>query len=151
MGSGVHQKPLVCWCSYVACYLFGYFLQFYWYFIHFVGVAFGLLGVWKLAYRLTARRDLAWFAMLMLNLSGVINFDIIPYNDNYILVTFWAWIIYFFLRAVYENPAWWLLFALFAGLATMGKYSTLSLVGSVFLLTLFVKQVRQSYRYPVFI
>lgn len=46
------------------------------------------IGVWKLAYRLTARRDLAWFAMLMLNLSGVINFDIIPYNDNYILVTF---------------------------------------------------------------
>ncbi|AIN65852.1 ArnT family glycosyltransferase [Providencia stuartii] len=132
-----------------AIYL-GISYSFYWYFIHFVGVAFGLLGVWKLAYRLTARRDLAWFAMLMLNLSGVINFDIIPYNDNYILVTFWAWIIYFFLRAVYENPAWWLLFALFAGLATMGKYSTLSLVGSVFLLTLFVKQVRQSYRYPVF-
>lgn len=91
-----------------AIYL-GISYSFYWYFIHFVGVAFGLLGVWKLAYRLTARRDLAWFAMLMLNLSGVINFDIIPYNDNYILVTFWAWIIYFFLRAVYENPAWWLL------------------------------------------
>ncbi|TOL41086.1 hypothetical protein CGH97_26605, partial [Vibrio parahaemolyticus] len=69
---------------------------------------------------------------------------IIPYNDNYILVTLWPWTIYFFLRAVDDNLAWWLPFALFAGLATMGKYSTLALVGSVFLLTLFVKQVRQS-------
>ncbi len=56
----------------------------------------------------------------------------------------------FLLRAVDDNPVWWLPFALFAGLATMGKYSTLALVGSVFLLTIFVKQVRQSYRHPVF-
>ncbi len=71
---------------YYAIYL-GISYSFYWYFIHFAGIAFGLLGVWKLAFHLTGRRDLAWFAMLMLNLSGVINFDIIPYNDNYILVT----------------------------------------------------------------
>ncbi|UDG80577.1 hypothetical protein GFV14_00030 [Candidatus Hartigia pinicola] len=122
----------------------------YWYFIHFFGIALGLLGVWKLAYYLSKRYDLAWFAMLILHLSGVINFDSIPYNDNYILVTLWSWTIYFFLRAIYENPAWWLLFSLCSGLATMGKYSTLSLVGSVFLLTLFIKQVRQSYRYPIF-
>ena len=124
--------------------------SFYWYLSHFIGIGFGLLGVWKLAYRLTGRRDLAWFAMLMMNLSGVINFDIIPYNDNYILVTFWPWVIYLFLRAVEDNPLWWLPFALVTGLATMGKYSTLALVGSVFLLTLFVKQARQSYRHPVF-
>ncbi len=124
--------------------------DFYWYFIHFTGIAIGMLGVWHLAYRLTERKDLAWFALLLLNLSGVINFDIIPYNDNYILVTFWAWILYFFLRAVYDHPAWWLAFALCSALATMGKYSTLALVGSVFLLTLFVKPVRRCYRYPVF-
>ena len=29
--------------------------------------------------------------MLGLNLSGIINFDIIPYNDNYILVGCWPW------------------------------------------------------------
>ena len=124
--------------------------DFYWYFIHFTGIAIGMLGVWHLAYRLTNRKDLAWFALLLLNLSGIINFDIIPYNDNYILVTFWAWILYFFLRAVYDHPAWWLAFALCSALATMGKYSTLALVGSVFLLTLFVKPVRRCYRYPVF-
>lgn len=124
--------------------------DFYWYFIHFFGIAIGMLGVWHLSYRLTQRKDLAWFALLILNLSGIINFDIIPYNDNYILVTFWAWIIYAFIRAVYDNPAWWLLFSLCSALATMGKYSTLALVGSVFLLTLFVKSVRQCYRQPIF-
>ncbi len=124
--------------------------SFYWYFIHFVGIAIGMIGVWQLAYRLSHKIELAWFALLILNLSGIINFDIIPYNDNYILVTLWPWVLLFFLRAVYDHPKWWLAFALVSGLATMGKYSTLALVGTVFLLTLFVPKVRKSYQQPLF-
>lgn len=122
----------------------------YWYVIHFIGVAIGMLGVWYLAYRLTGKYQLAWFALLLLNLSGIINFDIIPYNDNYILVALWPWMFYFFLRAVYDTKKWWLLFSLAAGLATMAKYSTLSIVGSIFLLSLFIPKVRENYRHPWF-
>ncbi len=125
-------------------------LSFYWYFIHFVAIAIGMLGVWQLAFRLTGKVVLAWLAMLTLNLSGIINFDIIPYNDNYLLVILWPWSLLFFLRAIDDHPKWWLAFALTIGLATMGKYSSLAIVGAVFLLSLFVPKVRRHYREPLF-
>ncbi|MBC8953265.1 glycosyltransferase family 39 protein [Xenorhabdus sp. PB62.4] len=125
-------------------------LSFYWYFTHFVAIAIGMLGVWQLAFRLTGKIVLAWLAMLTLNLSGIINFDIIPYNDNYLLVMLWPWSLLFFLRAIDEHPKWWLAFALTTGLATMGKYSSLAIVGSVFLLSLFIPKVRRNYREPLF-
>ncbi|HGN1853486.1 TPA: glycosyltransferase family 39 protein [Proteus mirabilis] len=124
--------------------------SFYWYFIHFVMIAIGLLGVWNLAYKLTKNYHLAWFAMLGLNLSGIINFDIIPYNDNYILVGCWPWALYFFLCAINDNPKYWCGFAAVMGVATMGKYSSLALIGAVFLLSVLVPKVRQSYRSPYF-
>ncbi|AOM41924.1 glycosyltransferase family 39 protein [Xenorhabdus hominickii] len=125
-------------------------LSFYWYFTHFVAIAIGMLGVWHLAFRLTGKIALAWLAMLTLNLSGIINFDIIPYNDNYLLVMLWPWSLLFFLRAIDDHPKWWLAFALTTGLATMGKYSSLAIIGSVFLLSLFVPKVRRNYREPLF-
>ncbi len=124
--------------------------SFYWYFIHFIVIAIGLLGVWNLAYKLTRNTRLAWFAMLGLNLSGVINFDIIPYNDNYILVGCWAWAFYFFLCAINDNQKYWIGFAITMGIATMGKYSSLAFIGSVFLSSLFVPKVRASYCSPYF-
>ncbi|EEG86436.1 hypothetical protein PROPEN_01427 [Proteus penneri ATCC 35198] len=124
--------------------------SFYWYFIHFIVIAIGLLGVWNLAYKLTQNTNLAWFAMLSLNLSGVINFDIIPYNDNYILVGCWAWAFYFFLCAINDNQKYWIGFAITMGIATMGKYSSLAFMGSVFLSSLFVPKVRASYCSPYF-
>ncbi|MDC9612747.1 glycosyltransferase family 39 protein [Xenorhabdus khoisanae] len=125
-------------------------LSFYWYFTHFVAIAIGMLGVWQLAFRLTGKIVLAWLAMLTLNLSGIINFDIIPYNDNYLLVMLWPWSLLFFLRAIDDHPKWWLAFALTTGLATMGKYSSLAIIGSVFLLSLFIPKVRRNYREPLF-
>ncbi|MDA6076257.1 hypothetical protein O0544_03520 [Edwardsiella anguillarum] len=64
----------------------------YWYAIHFAAVASGMLGVWMLARRLSGREDLAWLALMALNLSGIINVDILPYNDNYLLVALWPWL-----------------------------------------------------------
>lgn len=124
--------------------------SFYWYFIHFIVIAIGLLGVWNLAYKLTKDASLAWFAMLGLNLSGVINFDIIPYNDNYILVGCWAWALYCFVCAINDNPKYWLGFAVVMGIATMGKYSSLAIIASVFILSVFVPKVRKSYHSPYF-
>nr|BET44742.1 MAG: hypothetical protein ACHINZ_4140 [Candidatus Aschnera chinzeii] len=72
--------------------------SFYWYLIHFIGVAIGMIGVWFLSFLLTKNHELSWLALLMLNLSGIINIDIIPYNDNYILVALWPWILFFFYK-----------------------------------------------------
>lgn len=121
----------------------------YWYASHFLAIALGMVGSWVLAHRLTGSNMLAWFALLTLNLSGLINFDIISYNDNYLLVMLWPWMMYCYLQAISRNLYWWLAFALFAGLATMSKYSTLILVGSVFLSTLFVADIRRCYRHAV--
>lgn len=125
-------------------------LNVYWYATHFLAIAIGMVGSWLLAKYLSGSERLAWLALLTLNLSGVINFDIISYNDNYLLVMLWPWMMLFFFLAITKNPNWWLLFSVAAGLATMAKYSSLAFVASVFIATLIVPKVRQCYRYPVF-
>ncbi|EGY27903.1 hypothetical protein Rin_00021720 [Candidatus Regiella insecticola 5.15] len=35
---------------------------------------------------------------MSLNISGIINFDIIPYNDNYLLVMLWPYLFLFLLK-----------------------------------------------------
>ncbi len=125
-------------------------LNVYWYASHFFGVALGMLGVWILAYHLTQRRSLAWLAMLTLNLSGIINIDIIPYNDNFLLVMLWPWMLLFFYLAITQASAWWLAFAITAGLAVMAKYSTAAFVYFILLATVTVPDIRQCYRKPAF-
>lgn len=95
-----------------ALWLSAPWLSFYWYATHFLAVALGMFGVWQLAWRLSGDRRLAWLA---LNLSGVINFDIISFNDNYLLVMLWPWLWVFFLRAAFDRPGWWLAFAVTGG------------------------------------
>ncbi|GAL30423.1 hypothetical protein JCM19239_6904 [Vibrio variabilis] len=55
--------------------------------------------------------------MLTLNLSGVINFDAIPYNDNFLLFGSWSWILLLFVKAVYDDSRWWIAFGVLAGLS----------------------------------
>ncbi|WP_439070475.1 glycosyltransferase family 39 protein (plasmid) [Serratia nevei] len=125
-------------------------LPFYWYASHFLCVALGMLGIWILTHRLTQNTSLAWLAMLALNLSGIINIDIIPYNDNYLLVMLWPWMLLFFYQAITQGPAWWLAFAATAGLAIMAKYSTAIFVYFILLATLGIPEVRRCYRTPYF-
>lgn len=61
----------------------------YWYAAHFLAIAIGMVGSWVFAHRLTGSEKLAWVVLLTLNLSGLINVDIISYNDNYLLVMLW--------------------------------------------------------------
>lgn len=125
-------------------------LNVYWYGGHFIAIVIGMLGVWLLARRLSGSNSLAWLALLTLNLSGIINFDIIPYNDNYLLVMLWPWMMLFYHCAITRSANWWLAFAATAGLAMMAKYSTFAFVYFVVLSTLFVPHIRRCYRQPQF-
>jgi len=120
----------------------------YWYLIHFAGVGVGMLGVWKLALRLTDSTQLAWLAVLALHLNVAINTDAQNQNDNYLLIMLWPWMFYCFIRAGFDDSRYWLAFAVLAGLATMAKYSSLAFVWSVFVLTLIRPSLRASYRQP---
>ncbi len=122
----------------------------YWYTAHFLAIAAGMAGTWLLARRLSGSDRLAWLALLTLNLSGLINVDIISYNDNYLLVMLWPWMMLFYLLAITRNARWWLAFAVTAGLAAMAKYSSLAFIGLIFLSTLISPHIRSCYRRPVF-
>ncbi|MDR3396358.1 MAG: glycosyltransferase family 39 protein [Pandoraea sp.] len=126
-------------------------LAVYWYASHFAAVAIGMLGVWHLAQRLSGDRQLAWIAMLSLHLSGAINIDVLPYNDNYLLVMLWPWMLWLFVRALLDSPRYWPAFAAVAGLAAMTKYSTFALLGAIFVVTLWTPQARRHYRRPAFL
>ncbi len=133
-----------------ALWFAGTSLSAYWYITHFLAIAVGMIGCWSLAKYLSGSERLAWLALFTLNLSGIINFDIISYNDNYLLVMLWPWMLLFFFLAFARHSAWWLAFAVTAGLALMAKYSTLAFVGAVFIATLVVPKIRVCYRQPVF-
>lgn len=120
----------------------------YWYFVHFAAVGIGMVGVWKLALRLTSSTRLAWLAVLALNLNVATSTDAQNQNDNYLLMMLWPWMFYLFIRAGFDNSRFWLPFAVTAGLATMAKYSTLVFVWSIFVLTLITPTLRRSYRQP---
>ncbi|HFK7185350.1 TPA: glycosyltransferase family 39 protein [Serratia odorifera] len=122
----------------------------YWYAVHFMAIAIGMLGVWLLALRLGGSRRLAWLALLTLNVSGIINIDIIPYNDNYLLVMLWPWLMLCYYQAITRSANWWPAVAVVAGLAMMAKYSTAVLVGGMLLSTLWVAPLRRCYRQPPF-
>jgi 4-amino-4-deoxy-L-arabinose transferase-like glycosyltransferase len=126
-------------------------LAFYWYASHFAAVAIGMLGVWHLAQRLSGNARLAWLAMLSLHLSGAINIDILPYNDNYLLVMLWPWMLWLFVRAMCDSPRFWPAFGTVAGLAAMTKYSTFALLGAIFIITLWTPCTRRHYRQPAFV
>ncbi|WP_218918997.1 glycosyltransferase family 39 protein [Pandoraea norimbergensis] len=126
-------------------------LSLYWYASHFAGVAIGMLGVWHLAHRLSGSRRLAWLAMLTLHVSGAVNIDILPYNDNFLLVMLWPWMLWLFIRALFDTPRLWPAFAVVAGLAAMTKYSTFALLGTMFIVTLWTPQTRRHYRHPAFL
>ncbi|PWI77133.1 glycosyltransferase [Enterobacter sp. CGMCC 5087] len=122
----------------------------YWYAIHFIAVGVGLSGGWHLAFQVRGSRRLAWFALLSYGMSGIINFDIIPYNDNYLLVMLWPWMMYFFFRALTNTPWWWLAFGVAAGLSVMAKYSSLAFIIFVILTPFIFPALRRCYTHPAF-
>jgi hypothetical protein len=109
-----------------------------------------MLGIWLLSKRLFGRSDIALLSLMSLNLSGIINFDVIPYNDNYLLIMFWPYLFLFFIKAVYENTYHWLSLAIVAGLAAMSKYSTCAFLPFMLLYILLVPAARKALRSPVF-
>jgi len=124
-------------------------LSLYWYLSHFVGIGIGMLGVWLLSKRLFGENQIALLSLMSLNLAGIINFDAIPYNDNYLLVTFWPYMFLFFVKAVYDSKYHWFSLALVSGLAAMSKYSSFAFLPFMFLYTILVPEARKTYRSPV--
>jgi hypothetical protein len=125
-------------------------LSLYWYLSHFIGVAAGMLGVWLLSRRLFGENEIAWLSFMSLNLTGIINFDVIAYNDNYLLVAFWPYLFLFFVKAIYDHPVHWLSLALVAGLAAMAKYSTFVFLPFMLAYILWVPAARKAFRSPAF-
>lgn len=120
----------------------------YWYVIHFLCSIIGMAGCWALSYKLTKQRMLAWVGMLILMLSGTTNFDIIPYNDNYLLIMLWPWSIFCFLHAIERDSRFWILFGLLGGLSLMAKYSSAAVIFPPILCTFFSLRIRKHYRQP---
>lgn len=123
-------------------------LNVYWYLSHFVGVSMGMLGVWLLSRRLFGDNEIALLAFMSLNLSSAVNFDTIPYNDNYLLITLWPYIFLFFVKAIFDRPGYWFALAIAAGLAAMSKYSSFVFLPFMFLYTLWSPVARRAYRAP---
>lgn len=125
-------------------------IRLYWYLVHFIGVAAGMLGVWLLGRRLFGHDAVALLAMMSLNLAGIVNVDVLPYNDNYLLVALWPYLFLFFVKAAFDRPVHWISFALVAGLATMSKYSTVVFLPFMLLYLLRVPAARKAFRSPAF-
>lgn len=121
-------------------------LTLFWYLSHFAAVAIGILGIWLLSQRLFGENEIALIALFGLNLSGIINFDIIPYNDNYLLIMLWPYIFLFFIKAIYDNNYYWLPLAFVSGLAAMSKYSTFAFFPFLLIYTFLVPKARQAYK-----
>ncbi len=125
-------------------------LSLWWYGSHFVGVGLGMLGVWLLSVRLFGQGQVALLAFMSLALSSAVNFDTIPYNDNYLLIALWPWAFLFFVKAIHDHPAWWIPMALTTGLAAMSKYSTFAFLPFMLLYTLASPTARRAWRSPWF-
>lgn len=125
-------------------------LDLYWYASHFLAVSLGMLGVWLLGLRLFGRPILAFFSLMSLNLTGIINFDILPYNDNYLLVMFWPYLFLFFIKALYDHQKYWFLLALCSGLAAMSKYSSFAFLPFMLISLLFTSTGRKAFKYKEF-
>lgn len=95
-----------------------------WYFYHFAALAIGAWGCWKLCERLIPDKRHALLGVMMMALTGTTSIDLLPYNDNYLLMMLWPWIWYGFIRAVYDNGRYWLFLGTIMALAGMAKYTT---------------------------
>lgn len=95
-----------------------------WYLAHFIAMGIGLWGCWRLCQRLYTPYWMAVVAVLGLSLTATINIDLIPYNDNYLLMMAWPFVWLYFIKAVYDDTRYWLVLGIVMALATMAKYST---------------------------
>lgn len=95
-----------------------------WYASHFLALGIGAWGCWKLCQRLVTDTRHAMLCVVMMVLSGTVSIDLLPYNDNYLLMMLWPWISYGFIRALYDDGRYWFMVTVTMALAGMAKYST---------------------------
>lgn len=120
----------------------------FWYTTHVLAVAIGAWGSWKLCERLIPDTRRALLAVLMMSCSATISIDMLPYNDNYLLMMLWPWMWYGFTRALYDNGRYWLMLGAVMGLAGMAKYTTVLYLPFMLIIVIMNGRLRETLRQP---
>lgn len=120
----------------------------YWYASHFLALGAGAWGCWKLCQRLITDTRHAMLCVVMMVLSGTVSIDLLPYNDNYLLMMLWPWIAYSFIRALYDDRRYWLLVTVIMALAGMAKYSTAIFLPFMLLAVIWQRQLMNVLKQP---
>lgn len=111
------------------------------YSVQYLCVAMGMVGLYWLAWRLFQQRFIAALSVLALGLTLLPDYNIHGNNDSFLLIALWPWLFFVYLKSL-QNPRFWVLTGLLAGLSLMSKYSSV-----VFLLFMLVQLlICQNYR-----
>ncbi|MFO0928356.1 MAG: glycosyltransferase family 39 protein [Gemmataceae bacterium] len=125
---GYHKHPpLAAWVAEIACHLTpGSFLGLY--LVGYLALAAALYAVWLVARELLPPRE-AFAAVVALDGLSYLGSYGCEYNNQVLLIAFWALTITFFYRGC-TRERWtdWLAAGLMAGLALLCKYSTVTLL-----------------------
>lgn len=120
----------------------------FWYSSHIVAVAIGAWGCWKLCARLIPDTRQALLAVLMMSFSATISIDMLPYNDNYLLMMLWPWMWFGFIRALYDDGRYWLLVGVTMALAGMAKYTTVVYMPFMLAIIVWQGQLKATLKQP---
>lgn len=118
------------------------------YLLQFLLTSVGLLGLWALCMRLFNDKRIGIVAVFALSLTIFLDYNVFWNNDNFFLVALWPLMFLSYIKSLH-NPRYWLLTALFAGLALMSKYNTVVFLPFMFLYLLTPKQ-RKHFTSPWF-
>lgn len=104
-----------------------------------------VIGLYKLmASVLDDKKTALMGVFLLCSITGYLDINRYWNNDNFMLLLFWPWLLLSYFKAL-EQPKYWLLTAVLAGLALMGKYSTVVFF-PVMLLYLFKLEYRHHFK-----
>lgn len=114
-----------------------------------LAVLASFLAVWRLARAVGLSTLYALISVLCLEGIAYYNYSTPEFNDNVLILPFWAWSGYFFYRACQtERAREWLLLGATAGLATMAKHSAGLLVLSMLFYLTFTQDGRRHWSKP---
>ena len=119
------------------------------YFFSQLAVLAAFWAVWKLARAVGLSRLQALISVLCLEGIAFYNFSTPEFNDNVLVLPFWAWSGFFFYQACQtERIRDWLWLGVFAGLATMAKHSAALLILSMLLYLVLTREGRRHWLKP---
>ena len=119
------------------------------YFFSQLAILAAFWAVWQLARAIGLSRLHALISMLCLEGIAFYNYSTPEFNDNVLVLPFWAWSGYFFYRACQtERLRDWVLLGACAGLATMAKHSAALLILSMLMYLVLTREGRRHWSKP---